>query len=375
MKKINIPLMKKINIPLMKKTIYPLTKKTIYPVILLALLLLVSCKSKKNMVASLPHPVLHTDSIYPDTTNAIAGLFAPDHSKLKALAVSKNQKQHTKKKETDTDADKSDRMLRGTQITSSSVDVSSVYTGVDRVVKYDFTHRDVPEAFEGFRIAFISDLHYKSLLKERGLNDLVRLLIAQKADVLLMGGDYQEGCEYVEPLFSALARVKTPMGTYGVMGNNDYERCHDEIVNTMKHYGMRPLEHEVDTLRKDGQQIIVAGVCNPFDLKQNGVSPTLALSPNDFVILLVHTPDYVEDVSVANTDIALAGHTHGGQVRVFGYAPIQNSHYGTRFLTGLAYNSTKMPLIVTNGIGTSQMPVRIGAPAEIIMITLHRLKE
>lgn len=83
--------MKKINIPLMKKTIYPLTKKTIYPVILLTLLLLVSCKSKKNMVASLPHPVLHTDSIYPDTTNAIAGLFAPDHSKLKALAVSKNQ--------------------------------------------------------------------------------------------------------------------------------------------------------------------------------------------------------------------------------------------------------------------------------------------
>ena len=375
MKRINTPLMKKINIPLMKKTIYPLTKKTIYPVILLTLLLLVSCKSKKNMVASLPRPVLHTDSIYPDTTNAIAGLFAPDHSILKALAVSKNKKQHTKKKETDTDADKSDRMLRGPQITSSSVDVSSVYTGVDRVVKYDFTHRDVPEAFEGFRIAFISDLHYKSLLKEKGLNDLVRLLIAQKADVLLMGGDYQEGCEYVEPLFSALARVKTPMGTYGVMGNNDYERCHDDIVNTMKHYGMHPLEHEVDTLRKDGQQIIVAGVCNPFDLKQNGVSPTLALSPNDFVILLVHTPDYVEDVSVANTDIALAGHTHGGQVRVFGYAPIQNSHYGTRFLTGLAYNSTKMPLIVTNGIGTSQMPVRIGAPAEIIMITLHRLKE
>ena len=88
------------------------------------------------------------------------------------------------------------------------------------------------------------------------------------------------------------------------MGNNDYERCHDDIVNTMKHYGMRPLEHEVDTLRKDGQQIIIAGVRNPFDLGRNGVSPTLALSPKDFVILLVHTPDYIEDVSVANTDLA-----------------------------------------------------------------------
>ena len=138
-------------------------------------------------------------------------------------------------------------------------------------------------------------------------------VIAQKADVLLMGGDYQEGCEYVDPLFSALARVKTPMGTYGVMGNNDYERCHDEIIRTMKHYGMHPLEHEVDTLRKDGQQIIIAGVRNPFDLGQNGKSPTLALSPRDFVIMLVHTPDYVEDVSVVNTDLALAGHTHGGQ--------------------------------------------------------------
>ena len=215
----------------------------------------------------MPRLVLNTDSIVADTSNVIAGLFAPDHSQLKDLNVSKGRKRRAKKNKSSADAYKSeDWVLRGTKITSSEVDVSSVYSGVDRVVKYDFTHRDVPEAFEGFRIAFISDLHYKSLLKEKGLNDLVRLLIAQKADVLLMGGDYQEGCEYVDPLFSALARVKTPMGTYGVMGNNDYERCHDEIIRTMKHYGMHPLEHEVDTLRKDGQQIIIAGVRNPFDL-------------------------------------------------------------------------------------------------------------
>ena len=144
--------------------------KTIYPVILLTLLLLVSCKSKKNMVATLPRPVLNSDSIYPDTANAIAGLFSPDHSQLKELNVSKNKKQNTKEKTSTDTHESSDLVLRGTKITSSSVDVSSVYTGVDRVVKYDFTHRDVPEAFEGFRIAFISDLHYKSLLKEKGLS-------------------------------------------------------------------------------------------------------------------------------------------------------------------------------------------------------------
>ena len=351
-------------------------KKIIYPVILLTLLSLASCKSKKNMVSTLPSPVLNTDSVHADTAATVpADVFAPDHAGLKELDVSKEKKSEPAKKQTIAGTESVDRVLREAKITSSTESVSSAYTGVDRVVKYDFTHRDVPEAFEGFRIAFVSDLHYKSLLKEQGLNNLVRLLIAQKADVLLMGGDYQEGCEYVEPLFAALSRVKTPMGTYGVMGNNDYERCHDEIVRTMKHYGMRVLEHEVDTLRNDGQQIIIAGVRNPFDLTHNGVSPTLALSPKDFVILLVHTPDYIEDVSVANTDLALAGHTHGGQVRVFGVAPVLNSHYGNRFLTGLAYNTAKIPLIITNGIGTSQLPIRIGAPAEVVMITLHRLAE
>ena len=159
-------------------------KKSIYPFLLLTLLLLVSCKSKKRMVATLPRLVLNTDSIVADTSNVIAGLFAPDHSQLKDLNVSKGRKRRAKKNKSSADAYKSeDWVLRGTKITSSEVDVSSVYSGVDRVVKYDFTHRDVPEAFEGFRIAFISDLHYKSLLKEKGLNDLVRLLIAQKADV------------------------------------------------------------------------------------------------------------------------------------------------------------------------------------------------
>lgn len=56
--------------------------------------------------------------------------------------------------------------------------------------------------------------------------------------------------KYVPELFAALAKVKTPMGTYGVMGNNDYERCHEDIVREMKRYGMRVLEHKVDTLQE-----------------------------------------------------------------------------------------------------------------------------
>ena len=349
-------------------------KKLAYFLILLSFLFS-SCKSKKTLVVSPAYPVLAVDSLRPDTGGFISGLFAPDHSQLKELQRTQKQKKKQQVKSASHNSPVPAGVAPGTLITHSNISVSSVYKGIDRVVKYEFTHRDVPEAFDGFRIAFISDLHYKSLFKEKDLDGLVRLLIAQQADVLLMGGDYQEGCEYVPELFAALAKVKTPMGTYGVMGNNDYERCHEDIIREMKRYGMHVLEHKVDTLRKNGQQILIAGVRNPFDLKQNGKCPTLGLAPEDFVILLVHTPDYIEDVSVANTDLALAGHTHGGQVRIFGYAPIIPSHYGSRFLTGLKYNTAKIPMIVTNGIGTSNKNIRIGAPSEIVIITLYRLKQ
>ena len=193
---------------------------------------------------------------------------------------------------------------------------------------------------------------------------------------MLIGGDFHEGCQYVPPVMAALAQVKTPLGTYAVLGNNDYEACYDDIVREMRHYGMHLLEHKVDTLRRGGERILVAGVRNPFDLGKNGTSPTLGLSPDDFVILLTHTPDYAEDVPVTNSDLILAGHTHGGQVTLFGlYAPIVPSHYGQRFLSGLKYNSKNIPMIVTNGIGTSQKAIRMFAPAEVVMIVLHRLTD
>ena len=176
--------------------------------------------------------------------------------------------------------------LVDTEITSSKA--GSGYRGISRVRTYKFSHPDVPAAFDGFRIAFISDLHYKSLFKEKGLENLVRLLNDQRADVLLVGGDLHEGCEYVAPVISALAAVKVPMGTYMVLGNNDYEACYADIVRQLEAHNIHLLEHRVDTLKRDGAEILIAGVRNPFNLQKNGVSPTLALSPDDFVILLPH---------------------------------------------------------------------------------------
>ena len=252
---------------------------------------------------------------------------------------------------------------------------ASGYKNVKRIRQYEFAHRDVPASFDGFRLAFVSDLHYKSLLKEQGLRDITRLLNDQQVDALLIGGDLHEGCQYVPAVIAALGRVKTSMGTYAVLGNNDYEACYEDIVAEMKRQGIHLLEHKVDTLKRDNERILIAGVRDPFSLEQNGESPTLSLDSGDFVILLTHTPDYAEDVPVTNADLVLAGHTHGGQVTLFGlYAPIVPSHYGQRFLKGVKTNSGGQPIIITNGIGTSNKNIRLFAPSEVVVVILRRKK-
>ena len=118
------------------------------------------------------------------------------------------------------------------------------------------------------------------------------------------------------------------------------------------------------------------GVRNPFDLRANGISPTASLSPDDFVILLTHTPDYAEDVDIAPCDVVLAGHTHGGQLTFFRWVtPFTASKYGRRFLSGMKKNSQGIPVITSNGLGTSQVKMRVCAPTDIVVLTLKHINE
>ena len=115
---------------------------------------------------------------------------------------------------------------------------------------------------------------------------------------------------------------------------------------------------------------------NPFDLKKNGDSPSQHFPADDFILLLTHTPDYAEDTDVSNANLVLAGHTHGGQVSLFKkYSPVKHSIYGNRFLTGRKENSAGVPIIITNGLGTSRMNVRLFTPREVVLVVLHRVEK
>lgn len=253
----------------------------------------------------------------------------------------------------------------------------SEFPGVGRVKQYDFYSYDVPSAFDGFRIAFASDFHYGSRFKRKELASAVRALRSMHADILLLGGDYlgRRG-ENPDTLFSALAGVYTPYGTFAVMGNHDYGVCYPEVAEAMRKARVRLMEHSSYKLLKEGQHIILSGVRNPFDLQKNGHSPSQHFAADDFVLLLTHTPDYAEDADVSNANLVMAGHTHGGQVSLFKrYTPVRHSRYGNRFLTGWKENSKGTPVIITNGLGTSRMDVRLFTPSEVVLVVLHRVEK
>lgn len=158
----------------------------------------------------------------------------------------------------------------------------SKYHGIGRIKKYTIYSEQLPDSFDGFGIAFASDFHYESRFNRKRLPGLLKALQATEADVLLLGGDYRgrNGGNLTE-LFDLLHTFRPPYGTYGVMGNHENNANYEIVKEEMKRTGIHLLEHEVDTLWKENEYILLCGIRNPFDLKQNGVSPTLNLHPDD----------------------------------------------------------------------------------------------
>ena len=247
------------------------------------------------------------------------------------------------------------------------------YAGVDRIARFEITSADVTDELDGYRIAFASDFHLPSRFRERQLQGTVKALNALQPDLLLLGGDYQEGCDYVDTLFAALGKCRTTDGIWAVMGNNDFERCTDVIALAMGRNDIHLLNYDTVVVRPG---LVVAGV--PFCTHPPLVEPlTKTLKKEDFVIFLTHSPDIAEAAPLTpdRVDLALAGHTHGGQVTfLYLIAPETASRYGRRFLAGRHANSLGVPVITSRGLGTSRIPVRFCAPTDIVFVTLRKAK-
>ena len=243
--------------------------------------------------------------------------------------------------------------------------------GVGRVKRYSVTNEDVPNEFDGYRIAFISDTHYPSLFTQKRLKRLTNRLRKETPDMLLLGGDYVTSVSFLDELFDSLSTVEPADGLFAVYGNHE-SRNKELVAQVMKANDVVLLADSVVSIQRDSDTIYLAGIYNSFVYDSLLVQPAETVGDEAFVILLCHTPDYAERSSTS-ADLVLSGHTHGGQVSLFGlYTPVKNTRYGKRFLRGRNKTTNGATVITTNGVGTSRQKVRFCVPSEIVLVTLKR---
>jgi len=242
----------------------------------------------------------------------------------------------------------------------------------------------LPEAFEGFRIAQLSDLHISPYMTTLQLRRCVTITNGAKADLIIMTGDYITwDPEAQGDVVEALAGLRAPHGVFGCLGNHEEESGTEEsITRLFAAKGIRILRQECVPIRLRGETINLMAIDCPRSLSNeeaeyrrdlNRRLQRLAVMPDTVNILLSHYPGVFDRAAELGIDLTLAGHTHGGQLSLeFIHRGLSLTHFLSRYDSGLYEKPGGWQLYVNRGIGTTGFPIRLGARPEITLLELSR---
>lgn len=248
---------------------------------------------------------------------------------------------------------------------------------------WDLYYHNLPTALENKTICQLSDLHLETLqISPEHIEEAVRV---QKPDLLVITGDIISTRTDLDKIASYLKNLTAAHGKYVVMGNNDYTNLSHtlfkRLLRQLKDLGWTPLLNEASFLPNLNLWII--GVDDPatrhddVDQAYQKVlvnSPSLASPP--FRLVLAHSTDCLDDVAEKGADLLLAGHTHGGQIRIPGCRPfLTNTYLGDHGIYAGYHVLNGVPLYINRGLGESIIPLRFNVPPEISSFTLHRGNE
>lgn len=259
------------------------------------------------------------------------------------------------------------------------------------VNRYDYSSNQLPKAFDGYRIAVLSDIHVGSYTgySRWVLEDAIDSINAMNPDLIVFLGDIQNTQPSELYDFSTLlSSLKAKDGVMAIMGNHDYSRYVNvdsaqkvaninETEKLQRSFGWRLLLNENVTLHRGTDSIFVAGMEGNDEIDAyfgvgNAQRSMENIPDGAFTIMLVHNPNEWIDKVVPETtaQLTMSGHTHGGQVELFGLRPSRIT-YGKDF--GM-YEENGRSLFVTKGLG-GVIPMRFGVPGEVVLMTLHSKKQ
>jgi len=236
-----------------------------------------------------------------------------------------------------------------------------------------------PARLAGLRAGVMSDLH--AGVPHAGLGAIRRAvdeLNGREPDVHLLLGDYLDASQMwrrdlaPEQVAGELARLHAPLGAVAVVGNHDWRNSGDRMWRALSAVGITVLEDHAVELHPAGGPFWVAGLAD-LRHRRPDIGAALRAVPRDApVIVLSHDPDMFPGVP-NRVSLTLAGHTHGGQIAIpVLRRPMLPSYYGERYARGHIAEHGRH-LVVTSGVGTSGLPVRLLAPPEVLVLTLRNL--
>lgn len=235
---------------------------------------------------------------------------------------------------------------------------------------------------DGFTICQVSDVHHSPFVSLSYIEGVVEKASSLKPDLVVLTGDYIQGeKEYMAPAVKALSGIKSPRGTIAILGNHDYFTGVEYTRGVIASHGITLLENSHTIIEGKDGALCIAGTEDLLEGRPDAAASLEGVSTDVPRILLTHHPDYCEELPEGlRVDLALAGHTHGGQVRIpFSIAPVVPSRYGQKYSGGLVTLRRPGPpgphgptrVYVTKGVGVVDIPVRFNCPPELTLVRLR----
>ena len=239
------------------------------------------------------------------------------------------------------------------------------------VTRHEVFVDDLPQSFDGYRIAFITDTHVASFMRRGLYREVVAQTMRFDPDLILLGGDFVTWERHI-PLMAEvlLTDLAARDGIYAVLGNHDYWANADGVVAAMTVRGVRFIINRSIALRRGDDMISLVGIDEVYRGNPDVDNAFARVDPRRPCIGVSHHPDIVDLLDGRRLDLLVCGHTHGGQIRFpfFGSVVVPSKHEG-RYAAGF-HRAHGVLLYVSRGIGAIP-PLRILCKPEVATFTLH----